>query len=153
MKVLELAKQLNVADLLALILDEKGFSDSEVSTILEISKQTLHNSKKRNHELLEALKMVKSPPAEYGDHNINKIINTFTESFGTTKSTKYDRLAAKRLYEKHGLAPICGAIKALANYQSDKYSPVTNNVSQFEEKLPSIAKFLNSKSNEQVIEL
>lgn len=153
MKVIELIKSLNMTDLLLLLLDEKGFSDDEIATIAEVSKQTLHNSKSRNKDLLEALKLVKSPPKDFGDTHINKVIQTFAESFGTTKSTKYDRFAAKRLYEKHGVAPVTDAIKALAYYQEDKYSPTVNNVSQFEEKLPQVIKYLNGKSTNVIMEL
>lgn len=153
MQVIELAKSLNVIDLLLLILDEKGFSDAEIASIMEVSKQTIHNSKKRNMELLEALKMVKSPPKEYGNKDINAVIKAFTDSFGTTKTTKYDRFAAKRLSDKYEPKIIVGAIRALSASQSDKYCPSVRSVTQFEEKLPNIIRYLKNKSTDGVLAL
>lgn len=153
MKFIELAKQLSILDVMILNLDEKGFSDAEIASVLEITKPTIHNAKARNKTLIEALKMVESPPAEYGNHDVNTIINTFTKAFGTTKSTKWDRFAASRMAKKHGAELISGAMQALAQHSSDKFCPSVNNVSQFEEKLPSIAKFLNNKSADKEITL
>lgn len=153
MKFLDFTKQLLILDIMILNLDEKGFSDSDIATILEISKQTIHNCKSRNKILLEALKIVHAEPKEYGDGEVNKVINAFTKAFGTTKSTKYDRFAAKRLSDKYTADEIVRAIDALSQTQSDKYSPSVRSVSQFEEKLPNIIRYLQNKSNDKVINL
>lgn len=88
----------------------------------------------------------------YGDAEVDMIVTRFSEAFGTTKASKYDRFAAGRLAKKYGGQAVCGIIDLLANAQTEKYAPVTNSVVQLEEKLPSILNFLrNLKGNEDII--
>ena len=154
MRINDFAKDIKIIDLIVLWLDEQGFSDNEIATMAGISTQTLHNTKNRLKPFLDSLKAVKGELVEYGNHDINTIINTFSQAFGTTKSTKWDRFAAKRLLAKYPSELLVGAINALAGSQNDKYAPSVRSISQFEEKLPNIARFLNQKSdNGQIINL
>ena len=153
MKIIELAKELKIIDFIVLALDERGYSDSEIATICDITPATLHNTKNKLKPVLEALKMVTSPPTEYGNPDINKIIKAFSEAFGNTKTTKYDRFASKRLKDKYGTEDIIRVINALSASQNDKYAPTVRSVAQFEEKLPQIASYFKKKEPNQIIEL
>jgi hypothetical protein len=92
-------------------------------------------------------------PSEYGNPEINKIVDGFKDAFGTTKTTKYDRFAAKRLADRHGADLIVLAITALSQRQDLPYAPVVRNISQLEEKWVSVIKFLKSHNGSQVEEL
>jgi|ERR1035437_8000597 hypothetical protein len=153
MKVLEFSKQLKIIDLIVLFLDEKGYSDAEIATIADISTQTLHATKKRLQPFCEALKLIESPPAEYGNKDINDIVNAFAKVFGNTKTTKYDRFASKRLADKYTSSEIVKVINALSLGANDKYCPVVNSVSQLETKLPNIISYFKKKSSDQIINL
>jgi hypothetical protein len=89
---------------------------------------------------------------EYGDKDINFVVNSFKDTFGTTKTTKYDRFAASRLIKKYDAGPIVSIMSALAKRSEDQFAPVVNSVSQFETKLPSIIKFLykGEKKTEEI---
>lgn len=142
MTYLEYLKNYDYFDKFLLFLDELGFSGDEIATMTGVTRQTLHNAKKRNETFLGALKMLTGPQKEYGDPNINKIIGAFTESFGTTKSSKYDRWAAKRLSDKHGVEPMITIIQLLASRRGDQYRPSVNSVSELERKWDSVASYL-----------
>lgn len=92
----------------------------------------------------------KPNPAEYGQPEINEVIATFKEVFGTTKATRYDRFAAKRLITKHGVANVKLVITALAAKGSAKYSPTVNSVSQLEDKWVSIVKYLHADTPKEL---
>jgi len=87
----------------------------------------------------------------YGDADVDMIVEKFATTFGTTKTSKYDRFSAGRLANKYGSQAICGIIELLAKSQTEKFAPVTNSVVQLEEKLPSILNFLrNLKDNGEI---
>lgn len=81
----------------------------------------------------------------YGDPEVSTIVESFKEHFGTTKTSKWDRFAAKRLASKHGVDRILAVIDALSMVGGDKYAPSVNNVSQIEEKWVAIIRFLGGK--------
>lgn len=89
----------------------------------------------------------------YGNADVDRIVDKFKETFGTTKVSKYDRFAAGRLAKKYGSQAIVGIIDLLAGLQTEKYAPVTNSVVQLEEKLPSILNFLRKQRGEEVIDV
>lgn len=150
MKITELAKTLSLMDFIVLFLLEKDFTNDEVATMTELTRQTLHNITKRHEKLLEALKMIQSEPQEFGNQDINLIVNAFKETFDTTNVTKFDRWAAKRLAEKHGAPQIVRIIQALGQVSGDKYSPSVNSVRQIEEKWVTIASYFKKKIGESV---
>lgn len=84
----------------------------------------------------------------FGEPDIDKIIEAFKSTFGTTKASRYDRFAAKRLAEKYGSQAICGIIQLLANRSGDKYAPMVNSVSQLEEKIVNVLRFLRDTNGE-----
>jgi hypothetical protein len=86
----------------------------------------------------------------YGDAEVDQIVDKFTSTFGSTKTTKYDRFAAHRLAAKYGSQAICGLIGLLGEHSVDKYAPVVNNLVQWEEKMPSILNFLRSTDGEEI---
>lgn len=154
MNYLEYLKNHDNFDKYLLFLDALGFSGDEIATMTGVTRQTVHNAKSRQENLLEALKLIHSEPKEHGNPDVNAIIGAFTESFGTTKSTKYDRWAAHRLAMKHGASVIVNIIKALAASRGDKYCPSVNSVKQIEEKWVNIANYIGrQQANNQVVEL
>lgn len=86
----------------------------------------------------------------YGNADIDKVVEKFKKTFGTTKTSKYDRFAARRLADKYGSQAVCGIIDLLAKHQNEKYSPVVNDVSELEKKFVSVLNFVrnNAKGSE-----
>lgn len=78
----------------------------------------------------------------YGDKDVDRITQKFTDVFGTTKISKSDRFSARRLANKYGGQSVCGIIDLLAKNNGEKYAPVVNSVAQLEEKMPSVLNFL-----------
>lgn len=87
----------------------------------------------------------------YGDADVERVVSTFADTFGTTKTSKHDRFAAHRLVQKYGSQAVCGIMKLLAENSTEKYAPVVNSVAQFEEKMPSVLNFLRKTSGDEVI--
>lgn len=87
----------------------------------------------------------------YGNAEIDMVVKKFSDTFGTTKTSKYDRFAAQRLVRKYGADSLVGIIGLLGNRVGERYAPVVNSVSQMEEKFPSILNFLRDSS--EVIEV
>ena len=75
MKLNDLLKDMKLLDIVVLWSDERDYSDSEIATMCDISQQTIHNTKNRLKPFTDALKAVKTTPGEYGNHDINTIIN------------------------------------------------------------------------------
>lgn len=82
----------------------------------------------------------------FGDAEVDIIVDKFKDTFGTTKTTKYDRFAASRLAKKYGSQAVVGVIDLLASKSGEKYVPVVGNVSQLEEKWVSVLNFLRNSS-------
>lgn len=78
----------------------------------------------------------------YGNADIDKVVQKFTEVFGTTKVSKHDRFAANRLVSKYGSQSVCGIIQLMADKGNEKYAPVVNDISQLEQKFVSVLNFL-----------
>lgn len=146
MKYLDYLKIYDNFDKTIILFDELGFTDEEIMNRLEVSKQLIYNAKRRVEPLLEVLKTIDEEKKDARNKDVQAIIDAFVEQFGVTKTTQYDRWAAKRLYTKHGSENIVAIIKALAHYADDKYCPVIGSVSQIEKKWVNIAKFLKAKS-------
>lgn len=87
----------------------------------------------------------------YGNADIDKVITTFAETFGTTKASKYDRFAANRIVLKYGAQAACGIIQLLGEKSQEKYCPVVNNVAELEKKWVSVLAFLRNQREEEVI--
>ncbi len=154
MRYLDFIKKYQNLDLFTALMDELGFTDEEITKRLEISKQSIYDAKKRLEPIMEALKNVADEnPVVYGNPDVNLIVSTFKDCFGTTKANNYDRYAAKRLAAKHGVANIVAIIEALARYGGDKYCPSVNSVRQLEDKLVSVMAFLKKQSGNLTIDL
>lgn len=91
--------------------------------------------------------------AHFGNQEISEVIETFKQKFGTTRTSRYDRFAAKRLVDKHGAETVIQAITALSLLQSRDFAPSANNVVDIERKWPSIVKFLNGQRSTAIDEL
>lgn len=89
----------------------------------------------------------------YGNGDIDAVVLKFSETFGTTKTTKYDRFAAKRLTEKYGRDSIVGIIQLLGERKDEKFSPVVGNISQLEQKIVSVMNFLRKSMDNQDLDI
>jgi len=86
----------------------------------------------------------------YGNAEVDIILTTFSETFGTTKISRYDRYAAHRLASKYGSQSICTIIKLLDQHKDDRYVPVIRNVMQLEDKIVSIIAFLRKNTDKKI---
>lgn len=153
MTFLDYIKRYHNIDLFITLFEQVGYSDDEITTKLEVSRGTLYNARERVAPLLEALNTTDMKKITYGNPDINKIVETFSDCFGTTKVSKFDRFAAKRLAAKHSADAIVKVITALASLRGDKFCPNVNSVQHLEEKLPSVMNFLKQQSDNVMVEL
>lgn len=86
----------------------------------------------------------------YGDADVDLVVDTFTECFGTTKVTKPDRFAANRLVKKYGAQSVAGIIRLLAEKRDEKYAPVVGNVYELENKWVSVMNFLRNNNPDTI---
>ena|SRR5258708_31608024 len=89
----------------------------------------------------------------YGDADIDRVVQKFTDTFGTTKTSKYDRYAARRLAQKYGSQAVCGIIQLLAEHSTEKYAPVIGSISQLEEKIVSVLNFLRKTGGNETLNI
>lgn len=90
----------------------------------------------------------------YGDADIDLVVKTFTDTFGTTRVSNTDRFAANRLVKKYGSQSVVGIVKLLAENSTEKYAPVVNSIAQLESKWINVLHFLRSLPEEdEVIEI
>lgn len=89
----------------------------------------------------------------YGIQEIDQIVEKFTTVFGTTKTTKYDRWAAGRMAKKYGAQAVCGIIGLLGKFSQEKFAPVVNNVTELENKMPSVLNFIRNVSDNREVDL
>jgi predicted DNA-binding protein YlxM (UPF0122 family) len=146
MNLLDYTKQFYNFNIFLVLLDDSGLTDDDIMTKFDVSKQRIYDARKQLEPLIKALETIDAKQ-DKRDPNIQLIINTFADCFGTTKSTAYDRYAAKRLHVKYTAPEIAKLIEALSNLMDDQYAPTVNSVVQFENKLPQIVKFVRSKTD------
>lgn len=89
----------------------------------------------------------------YGNSDIDAVVIQFSETFGNTKTSKYDRFAAKRLTEKYGRDSIVGIIQLLGKRKDEKYCPVVGSVSELEQKIVSVMNFLRKGMDNQDLDI
>ena len=89
----------------------------------------------------------------YGNSEIDNVVQKFTDTFGTTKTSKYDRFAADRLTKKYGSQAICGIIGLMGEHGSEQFAPHLNNLSELENKLPSVLLFLRKQRGDETLDI
>lgn len=89
----------------------------------------------------------------YGDADIDIVVETFTDTFGTTKVSKPDRWAANRLVKKYGSQSVVGIIRLLGQGSTEKFAPVVNSVADLETKWVSVLNFLRKQKGDEVIDI
>jgi hypothetical protein len=87
----------------------------------------------------------------YGDADIDRVVKTFTDTFGTTKVSKPDRWAANRLVKRYGAQSVVGIVQLLGQMSTEKYAPVVNSVADLESKWVSVLNFLRKHKGEEEI--
>jgi hypothetical protein len=85
----------------------------------------------------------------YGDADIDKVVEQFKLTFGTTKVSKYDRFAAGRLVKKYNSQAIVGIIGLLGQHRDEKYAPVVGSITQLEDKIVSVLHFLRNLDKDE----
>lgn len=78
----------------------------------------------------------------YGNADVDRVVQSFADAFGTTKTSRSDRFAANRLARKYGAQSVVGIVQLLAQRSTEKYAPVVNSVSDLENKFVSVRNFL-----------
>lgn len=150
MKFLDYAKQYHNFDIFLVLLDDAGFTDEEIATKFEVSRQGIYNARKRLEPIITAIKDIDGYKRDLRNNDVQKVIDLFQATFGTTSSTAIDRYAAKRLHAKYG-DDILKVIQALAKFGSEKYCPTVNSVYELEKKLPGVIKFLKQQSETNLV--
>lgn len=89
----------------------------------------------------------------YGDKDVDRIIDQFKQSFGTTKASKHDRWSANRLAAKYGAQAVTGIIQLLAKGAGEKYAPVVGNVAQLEDKWVSVLNFVRKQQEDKAVDI
>lgn len=89
----------------------------------------------------------------YGNADVDIVVQKFTDTFGTTKTSRYDRYSAQRLVTKYGTQAVCGIIALLAEHSQEKYAPVVGSIAQLEEKIVSVLNFLRNLKNGEEIDV
>jgi hypothetical protein len=87
----------------------------------------------------------------YGDADIDRVVDKFTETFGTTKVSKQDRWAANRLVKRYGAQSVVGIVSLLGQMSTERYAPVVNSVADLETKWVSVLNFLRKQKGEEEI--
>ena len=83
----------------------------------------------------------------YGDADIDIVVDTFKEVFGTTRVSKQDRYAARRLATKYGSQAVVGIMRLLHQASDNQYAPVVGSVAQLEEKWVSVLNFVRKQKS------
>lgn len=153
-----------------LVLDEAGLTDAQIMSALEITKQTIYNTKKVYAPLTEAIKHIDVSNLPVSRSNtslavqdkalvdkrnpdVQIIVDTFKESFGTTSVSKYDRFAASRLAKKYGSDAICKIIIVMAQHQGEPYTPLIGSVADLDKKLVSVQAWFKRQREQGTIEI
>lgn len=84
----------------------------------------------------------------YGNADIDRVVKTFADTFGTTKVSKADRYAANRLVTKYSAQAVSGIISLLGSKNQEKYCPVVNSVADLENKWVSVMSFLRKNEGQ-----
>jgi hypothetical protein len=88
-------------------------------------------------------------PSYAGTPDIDEVLDIFQLTFGTTTVIKTDRFAASRLTKRYGAHQIAKVIVQLGKRQREQFAPTVNNLTQLEQKWPSVMRFIQSKSDDE----
>lgn len=149
-----------------LLLEEAGVSDANIMKWLEVSKQTIYNTRQLYAPLSGAIADInvdtlpttrtKSEGVEVTDkrnEDVQFVVDTFKDCFGTTNVSKYDRYAANRLAKKYGALKVQQIIAILASHQGEPYVPVVNSVRELDAKLVAVQAYFKRLEKQSPIEL
>lgn len=89
----------------------------------------------------------------YGNSDVDRIVETFSRVFGTTKTSQRDRWAARRLADVHTAQAVCGIIQLLGSTEDSQYKPVVGSVAELEEKFVKVMNYLRKQSDNAPIEV
>lgn len=78
----------------------------------------------------------------FGDSEVERIVETFSQTFGTTKTSRNDRYAAHRLAQKQTAQAVCGIIQILGKLRDERFCPTVGSVTELEEKWVKVENFI-----------
>ncbi len=84
-----------------------------------------------------------------GDPDVSAVVDAFQIAMKTTATIKTDRYAASRLAKRFGLPTVVGTIQMLGERSREKYAPTVNNLTQLEQKWPSIQRFVSTRNEDE----
>jgi len=119
--------------------------------VIELIVKTSGVDKAKAEQIVDLLTSEGLLTLGFGDTEIDAILDKFTVTFGTTRTSKYDRFAASRLAKKYGSQSIVGIIGLLAENAGERFCPVVNSVSEMEAKMPSVLNFLRNQQGDEAI--
>lgn len=79
-----------------------------------------------------------------GDPDVSAVVDQFQMAFRTTATIRTDRFAASRLAKRHGQATVAHVIQTLAARRNEKFAPTVNNLTQLEQKWPTVERFVGT---------
>jgi hypothetical protein len=120
--------------------------------VVELIMQVMRCDKPTAEMLVERLMEEGLLVLGYGDKEVDRVVIQFTESFGTTRTSRQDRWAAQRLVRKYGENAVVGIIRMLSSLNAEDYSPVVNSVDDLERKWVSVVTFLRKHQPSEDIE-
>lgn len=85
-----------------------------------------------------------------GNIEVGLILDTFQMGFGTTAASRTDRYAAARLAKRYGVEEVVRIVDGLATHKAEKFAPVVNSLTQLEQKLPQVMRFVQTKGGAEV---
>lgn len=151
MTALDFIKKYYQIDIVAYLLDDLGFTDTEIMSKLDVSKQFIYNARAKYSPLVAVLEPEQSKTLDKRNKAVQDVIDAFKDNFGTTATSRYDRYAAKRLSDKYGVDDVIKIIQALAMSKGEQYCPVVNNVAELERKMVSVGKFIAGHNVNEVV--
>lgn len=111
--------------------------NNNVTTIEQQSNNNITLIKNKEERIKNSITNVIEPKAQYGNVEVNKVMDCFEQSFGMKPNRlKENRKAAQRLINKlKDTDKVCRTIQYAASIQGDQYSPSVGNLLDIEDKL------------------
>lgn len=78
----------------------------------------------------------------HGKAEVDQIVGTFKELFGSTRTSQMDRAAANRLATAHTTQAVIGVMKLMKQAQHQQYAPTIGSVKQLEDKWVNVISFI-----------
>lgn len=124
-------------------------SDQKVESITETTTETTTTS--NTNVLLERSALLKPlPKQEFGNKDVNEVLNRFEQRVGLVLTRKaMNRNAAQRLIKVIGLDGVLKAIDIYSAVAADQFAPQISSIEELEEKWTKLGNYIKKKHAEQ----